>query len=138
MTEIDTDKLRALDEWLQERIPEEDEFQQFGPVNIFRDCQDAILAMAEERERMREALAMSKRQVSELSEQIKEMNAERSEKAVKIERFARSVEAGDFANVSASLNDRMCCNGIECGCLGSTVGEYLAHELRSALGRDKA
>lgn len=53
---IDTDKLRALDEWLKERIPEEDEFQQFGPINIFRQCQESILAMAEDNKRLKEAL----------------------------------------------------------------------------------
>jgi hypothetical protein len=52
-----------------------------------------------------------------------------------IEQFARDLESGDFANVSYALNARMCCNGYHCGCRGSTVGEYLAHELLTASAR---
>lgn len=48
------------------------------------------------------------------------------------EQFARDLECGDFGNVSGALNSRMCCDGQMCGCRGSTVGEYLAYELRTA------
>jgi len=47
--------------------------------------------------------------------------------------FAVALEAADFSNVSGALNERMCCTGQECGCMGSTVGQYLAYELREAL-----
>lgn len=49
-----------------------------------------------------------------------------------IEQFARDLEDGDFDNVRAHLNAYMCCTGWMCGCKGATVGEYLAHELRTA------
>lgn len=48
-----------------------------------------------------------------------------------IEGFCKSLEMGDFANVEGALAERMCCNGQMCGCQGSTVGGYLAYELRS-------
>lgn len=54
-----------------------------------------------------------------------------------IEQFARDLECGDFGNVNGALNSRMCCNGHMCGCRGSTVGEYLAYELRTASARIK-
>lgn len=54
-----------------------------------------------------------------------------------IEQFARDLECGDFGNVNDALNSRMCCDGQMCGCRGSTVGEYLAYELRTASARIK-
>ncbi len=48
-----------------------------------------------------------------------------------VERFAIDLEHGDFTNVAFALNQRMCCDGHMCGCQGSTVGQYLAHELRA-------
>lgn len=48
-----------------------------------------------------------------------------------IEQFAQSLERADFSNVADALSARMCCDGHMCGCRGSTVGEYLAHELRT-------
>jgi len=49
------------------------------------------------------------------------------------EAFAAALENSDFANVAHELNSQMCCNGHMCGCRGSTVGEYLAHELRTLI-----
>ncbi len=48
------------------------------------------------------------------------------------EQFARALENEDFANVADALGARMCCGGQMCGCRGSSVGDYLAHELREA------
>lgn len=48
-----------------------------------------------------------------------------------VEAFAVALENSDFANVASELNSQMCCDGHMCGCRGSTVGEYLAHELRT-------
>lgn len=51
-----------------------------------------------------------------------------------VEQFAQALEHEDFSNVAAALGARMCCNGHMCGCRGSTVGEYLAWELRECAG----
>lgn len=50
-----------------------------------------------------------------------------------IEVLLSAVEKGELTNVDRHLNARMCCDGHMCGCRGSTVGEYLAYELRTAL-----
>lgn len=50
-----------------------------------------------------------------------------------IEVLLSAVENGKLTNVDRHLNARMCCDGHMCGCRGSTVGEYLAYELRTAL-----
>lgn len=47
--------------------------------------------------------------------------------------FAHALENGDFDNVAFALNQRMCCDGHMCGCQGSTVGQYLAYELREII-----
>lgn len=52
----------------------------------------------------------------------------------KTEQFARALENEDFANVADALGARMCCDGQMCGCRGSSVGDYLAHELRASFG----
>lgn len=50
-----------------------------------------------------------------------------------IEQFAQLLESDGFPSVLNALNELLCCNGHHCGCLGVTVGEYLAHELRKAI-----
>lgn len=47
-----------------------------------------------------------------------------------IEDFARSLESGGGDNASFALNQSICCSGQDCGCRGSSVGDYLAYEFR--------
>lgn len=39
------------------------------------------------------------------------------------------------SNSDHALDQPLCCSGIDCGCRGSTVGEYLAYQLTSAIER---
>lgn len=32
-------------------------------------------------------------------------------------------------NISAALNTSMCCNGVDCGCQGATVEQYLRFQM---------
>ena len=52
------------------------------------------------------------------------------------EKFAKGLEADYDFNVINHLSARLCCNGHDCGCRGSTVGEYLAYELRAAIRKE--
>lgn len=49
------------------------------------------------------------------------------------EKFAESLEAGGGDSTEVAINQVLCCSGHDCGCCGSTVGEYLAYELRQAI-----
>lgn len=51
--------------------------------------------------------------------------------------FAIALENEQFDSVRDALGQRMCCNGVDCGCRGASVGEYLAWELRAALAVPK-
>jgi hypothetical protein len=51
-----------------------------------------------------------------------------------VENFAEGLENADYDGVTRGcLNTRQCCSGHECGCFGSTVGQWLAYCLRSIL-----
>lgn len=50
-----------------------------------------------------------------------------------LEAFAESLEMDGFYNVRYALDARMCCDGHMCGCRGSSVGEYLAWEIRQLI-----
>ncbi len=54
-----------------------------------------------------------------------------------VERFASALENADLYNAREALSMPICCNGKDCGCRGSSVGEYLAYELRTALNTDR-
>lgn len=51
--------------------------------------------------------------------------------------FAKALETGFDFNVMKHLDVSMCCDGHMCGCQGSTVGQYLAHQLRGELPEEK-
>lgn len=48
-------------------------------------------------------------------------------------KFADALEAGEGDDVASALNQRICCSGHECGCMGSSVGSYLAYCARQIL-----
>jgi hypothetical protein len=50
-----------------------------------------------------------------------------------LEQFASALEHDFSDNVNFALWQRMCCSGQDCGCMGSTVGQYLAWQLRDTL-----
>lgn len=37
------------------------------------------------------------------------------------------------SNIDFALNQRICCNGVDCGCQGATVGSYLEYQLTRAI-----
>lgn len=47
--------------------------------------------------------------------------------------FADGLEAATDPNVAKALNAPMCCDELHCGCRRTTVGEYLAIQLREAI-----
>ena len=54
--------------------------------------------------------------------------------AVERERCAQIAErlSGDDST-NRALNERICCSGVDCGCMGSTVGSYLEWHLANAI-----
>lgn len=50
-------------------------------------------------------------------------------------KFADALENGEGDDVAFALNQKICCNGHECGCMGSSVGSYLAYCARQILAR---
>lgn len=49
-------------------------------------------------------------------------------------KLADGFEVATDDNVAQALGSRICCTGYHCGCRGSTVGEYLAWQVRETLG----
>lgn len=54
----------------------------------------------------------------------------------RLQSFAKALETGFDFNVVKHLDALMCCDGWMCGCQGSTVGQYLAHQLREELAQE--
>ena len=59
-----------------------------------------------------------------------EARVEELEGAVAV--FADNLESANDTNAAFALNQRICCTGQDCGCMGSSVGQYLAYYLRHA------
>lgn len=55
----------------------------------------------------------------------------------RVEEFAKRLETLSDSNTDKFLDQRLCCSGHHCGCMGATVGEYLAHQLREFVSREE-
>lgn len=53
---------------------------------------------------------------------------------VRVEAIIAELECPSDGNiVGDALSQRICCNGVDCGCYGASVGSYLAHHIRQDL-----
>ncbi|WP_312128116.1 ead/Ea22-like family protein [Brevundimonas sp.] len=102
----------------------------------------AVLALIAENEALTDALKKAndgfeeyerKFYLSQQENEAKDSEIERLREA--IEQFAVALESGASDQTSFALDQSICCSGHECGCMGSSVGSYLAHCARQAITR---
>lgn len=65
---------------------------------------------------------------------ITALQAENERLEAGVRKFLEMLEHGYAPNIEGALAEAMCCSGQMCGCRGASVGEYLAHLLRSDVG----